>query len=95
MDPNNPNSQTNEKAPEPQKATGANKYMMPYKTKGQIMFDNFLGGLFWSFGSFLGLTIIAIGVGYLITQIDLIPIIGSFIAAILQDATSRLQLPIK
>ena len=92
MEPNNPESQTPQSD---QKAAGAYKYLQPYKTKGQIIIDNFLGGLFWSFGSFIGLAAIAVLVGYLISRIDLIPIIGSWIASILQDATSRLQLPVQ
>ncbi|MBI2327646.1 hypothetical protein HYU92_05010 [Candidatus Curtissbacteria bacterium] len=90
-----PNQQAPQPAPEPIKATGANSYLKPYKGKGAIFFDNFLGGFAWSFGSLIGLALIAVFVGYLISQIDLIPIIGGFIAQIMQDATSRLQLPIQ
>jgi len=79
---------------QPAKATGANQYLQPYKSKKAIIFDNFLGGLSWSFGSFLGLAIITVIAGYVISQIDLIPLIGSWITAILEDATSRIQPPI-
>jgi hypothetical protein len=78
----------------PEKATGANKYLQPYKSRRAIILDNFLGGLFWSLGTFLGLAVLTLVVGYFISKIDLIPIIGSWIAKILEDATSRIQPPI-
>ena len=77
------------------KATGANQYLQPYKSKKQIFIDNFLGGIAWSLGSLLGLTIITVIAAYLISRIDLIPIIGSWVAQILQDATSKIQPPIR
>ena len=87
MDPNQPNQ-------EPEKATGANKYLQPYKSRTKILLDNFLGGLAWSIGTFVGFAIITVIIGYFLTRIDLIPLIGKWIAQILQDATSRLQPPI-
>ena len=95
MDENNPAPQPVKNEQNTQKATGAYRYMQPYKTKRQIAVDNFLGGLFWSFGSFIGLALIALFVGYLISQIDLVPIVGTWIAQVMQDATSRLELPIQ
>lgn len=77
------------------KADGANKYLQPYKSKRQIMFDNFLGGLFWSLGTFVGLTILVGISGYFISKIDLIPIIGGWMSQIVQEATSNLQPPIR
>ena len=89
MDPNQQTAQQINQ--QPIKATGANSYLKPYKGRGAIFLDNFLGGIAWSFGSFIGLAIIAVIAGYLISRIDLIPIIGNWIAAILQDATSKFQ----
>lgn len=77
------------------KADGANKYLQPYKNKKQIMFDNFLGGLFWSLGTFVGLTILVGAAGYFIAKIDFIPIIGGWMSQIVQEATSNLQPPIR
>lgn len=75
--------------------SGTNKYLAIYKNRKQIIWNNFLGGLAWSFGTFIGLGILTIIIGFVITRIDLVPIIGGWIAQILQDATSRVQPPIK
>ena len=86
-----PNQQTQQ---EPQKATGANKYLQPYKSRWKILIDNFLGGLAWGLGSFICLAVLAVIAGFLISKIDLIPIIGTWIAQIMNDATSKFQPPI-
>lgn len=75
----------------PQKASGSNKYLNPYKTRRAIMFDNFLGGLFWSLGTFLGLAVLTVIATYFVSKIDLVPIIGKWIAEILQNATTQIQ----
>ncbi|OGD94054.1 hypothetical protein A2697_03555 [Candidatus Curtissbacteria bacterium RIFCSPHIGHO2_01_FULL_41_44] len=85
MDPNQPVT------PTPEKATGANKYLQPYKSRRAIILDNFLGGFTWSLGTFFGLLILTVVLGYFVSKIDLIPIIGSWIAKILEDATTRIQ----
>lgn len=85
----------NQPAEQPIKTTGANKYLQPYKSRRAIMFDNFLGGLTWSLGTFFGLAILTIVVSYFVSKIDLVPIIGSWMAQILQDATTHLQPPIR
>lgn len=90
MDPNQPVQLAPQAS---QKATGANKYLNPYKSRKAIMFDNLLGGLFWSLGTFLGLGILTVVVGYFLSKVDLVPIIGSWMAQILQDATTKLQPP--
>lgn len=77
------------------KITGTTKYLQVYRSKPQIMLDNFLGGISWSFGTFLGLATIAIIAGFIIHRINLVPIIGTWLAQILQDATSKIQSPIK
>lgn len=53
---------------------------MVYRSRKKILFDNFLGGLVWSLGMWVGTTVI-LGVSiYLFSQIDLVPIIGNFVA---------------
>lgn len=76
-----------------EKAMGQNKYLQPYKTKRQIVADNFLGGIAWSFGTIVGFALLAVAVGFFISRINLIPIIGNWIAQILNDATGKIQPP--
>jgi len=89
-----PSQQAQQIQQEPQKATGANKYLQPYKSRWKILIDNFLGGIAWSLGTFVGLGLLAVIVGYVISKIDLIPILGTWIAQIMNDATFKLQPPI-
>ena len=77
------------------KAAGANKYLQPYKSRWKILIDNFLGGIAWGLGSFIGLAILAVIAGFVISKINLVPIIGTWIAQIMNDATSKYQVPTK
>ena len=95
MDPNQPNQPVQQASDAPQKATGANKYLNPHKSRKAIMFDNFLGGLFWSLGTFIGLGLLTVVTGYFLSRIDLVPIIGKWMAEILQNATSQIQPPVR
>lgn len=46
-----------------------------YRSKGKIFVDNFTGGIAWGLGATVGFAII----GFLISKIDLVPIVGDFI----------------
>lgn len=72
----------------------ANKFMIPFRSKKKIMFYNFLGGLFWAFGTFVGLAIIAVIAGFIISKIDLVPIIGGWLSDILSNASGNLRTPV-
>jgi len=53
-----------------------------YRSKKKIIFDNFLGGISWSFGVWIGTTIILILSVFVLSKVNLIPIIGNFVAEI-------------
>lgn len=58
-----------------------------------ILWHNFLGGIAWGLGITIGAAIILAFGGFLISQINLIPIIGEYvkdIAEYVQNASSRL-----
>lgn len=58
-----------------------------------ILLHNFLGGIAWGLGITIGAAIILAFGGFLISQINLIPVIGEYvkdIAEYVQDASSRL-----
>lgn len=50
----------------------------------QMMLNNFLGGVAWSFGTLIGATIIVALVGFLFSRIDVIPIVGTFITNVIR-----------
>lgn len=47
-----------------------------YKTRKRIFIDNFIGGIAWALGATVGIAII----GFLISKIDLVPLVGNFVA---------------
>jgi hypothetical protein len=53
------------------------------KSKKGIMFNNFLGGIAWAAGSIIGAIIIVSLLSLLIKYVDVVPMIGDFIADIL------------
>lgn len=67
-----------------------------YQPRGKMMLDNFLGGICWSLGTLVGATIIVALIGFTLSKVDLIPIIGSWITQIIQAINFKNpNLPIK
>ncbi len=54
-----------------------------YRSKKEMMFNNFLGGITWALGATLGLSIIIFLVGFLAKNVNVVPFIGEFISNIL------------
>lgn len=55
------------------------------------MFDNFLGGIAWGIGTVVGISAIAVIIGFLISKIDIIPIIGDWLADVLRYTQANLE----
>jgi ABC-type transport system involved in multi-copper enzyme maturation permease subunit len=60
-----------------------------YRSRKKILFDNFLGGIVWSLGVWLGTTIIIGIVALFASNIDFVPIIGDFVAEVSKHAVER------
>ena len=60
------------------------KYNQIHRSRKEMLFNNFLGGIAWSLGTIIGATIIVGILGFILTKIDIIPIIGSFISQIIE-----------
>jgi len=71
----------------------AEKYNKIYRSLPRMLLNNFLGGIAWSLGTFFGAAVVVGIIVFLLSKIDLVPIIGSWIAQIMQDATNRIQIP--
>lgn len=54
-----------------------------HSTKKQIFFNNFLGGIAWAFGATLGLSIIVALIGIIVKNVNLVPVVGNFVAGVL------------
>ncbi len=67
--------------------------MQPYeraeKSKKQIIVNNFLGGVAWGIGATIGLAIFLAIVGFVISKVDLVPVIGNIISAGIQQAVKN------
>ena len=59
------------------------QYKAVFKNKREMMWNNFLGGLSWALGAIVGTAIILGLLSLLATQVNLIPIVGSFVSDII------------
>lgn len=73
------------------KITNQNKYLLTQLNKKQIMVNNFIGGLTWSLGAFIGIALLSVFIGLIISKINLVPVIGGWLSDILKEATKGLQ----
>ena len=64
-------------------------YTNVHLSLGKILFNNFLGGLAWGFGTVLGATIIVAIVLFIISKLNTIPLIGDFISRVLHEIELR------
>ena len=60
-----------------------------YRGQLKMILDNFLGGIAWSFGMWIGTTVILILSFYFLSKINFVPIIGDFVSQVSKDAASK------
>lgn len=63
---------------DPQPFEKVNK--LPLKT---MLINNFFGGIAWALGATVGLSFIFILLGYLAKEVNLVPIVGSFVSQVI------------
>lgn len=66
-------------------------YVKIERPLGKIIINNFLGGIFWSFGVLIGTGIILSIVAFFAKNVDFIPILGHFLAKVLESSQQALQ----
>lgn len=49
----------------------------------EIMFNNFVGGLFWALGATIGLSILVYTLSVVVQNINFVPAVGSFASQVL------------
>ena len=57
--------------------------------KRHIFLNNFLGGFAWALGATIGLAIIFIILGLIAKNINLVPIVGNFVADVINFVISK------
>jgi ABC-type amino acid transport system permease subunit len=60
------------------------RYEQINNSRKYIFFNNFLGGIAWALGATVGLTIIAILLGIILKNINLVPYVGNFITGVIE-----------
>ena len=50
-----------------------------YRSRKKMLFDNFLGGIFWSIGVWVGTTVI---IALFLSKLNLVPIVGDFVSQV-------------
>lgn len=55
------------------------KYDAVKSSRKEILVNNFLGGVAWAIGTTFGLSVVVALVSLLLTQIEVIPIVGEFV----------------
>ena len=59
------------------------------RSKKEIFINNFIGGVAWGLGSIIGFTIIFAIIGYLISKVDFVPIMGGFVQDVVNNVLQR------
>jgi Na+-translocating ferredoxin:NAD+ oxidoreductase RnfA subunit len=52
-------------------------------SRNEIIFNNFLGGIAWALGATIGLSLIFIILGHLAKEVNLVPVVGSFVSQVI------------
>ena len=58
-------------------------------SKKQILINNFLAGIAWGFGTTVGIGAILALLAFFATRVNFVPILGNFLAQILEFAIER------
>ena len=60
------------------------KYDKVKETKKELFFNNLLGGIAWGLGATVGAAIILAVVGMILSKVNTVPVIGSYVENVLQ-----------
>lgn len=55
-----------------------------YRSRGKMIFDNFLGGVVWALGVWVGSAVVIALLVYFLSKIDLVPLVGDFLGNVTQ-----------
>lgn len=68
---------------------GGEHYKKVERPLKKIIINNFVGGIAWSFGVLIGTGILFGIIVYFIRRIDFVPILGKFLANVIQSAQTN------
>ncbi len=55
----------------------------------QMAINNFIGGITWAIGVFVGSTFVVTLIIFIFSKIDLVPFVGDFVAKITENVVQR------
>jgi hypothetical protein len=67
------------------------KYEAIHRSRKEIMWNNFLGGISWGLGATIGVSVILAMLGFIVSKLDLVPVIGTFVSNIMDFVTKNNQ----
>ncbi len=73
------------------KDSGGTRFARVVLPKKQIILNNFIGGIFWSFGTIIGFAIVAFIVGVFLRRIDLTIVLGNWLSNIINHALTQVD----
>ncbi|MEX2007375.1 MAG: DUF5665 domain-containing protein [Candidatus Levyibacteriota bacterium] len=67
--------------------------MQPHERVGRsrkkMVTDNFIGGIAWAVGVFVGGTIVVSILLFLFSKVDLVPVVGDFVLNVLENVAQK------
>jgi hypothetical protein len=61
----------------------AEKHHHIHKNRWEIFINNFTGGIAWGLGASVGVSVLFTVLGYIASQANLVPFIGSFVSQVI------------
>lgn len=55
------------------------------RSRKQIMINNFIGGITWAIGVFVGSTIVVAILVFVFSKVNLIPVVGNFVTQVTKN----------
>ncbi len=69
---------------------GGENYKKVERPLKKIIINNFVGGIAWSFGVLIGTGLLFGIIVYFVRQVDFVPILGKFLANVIQSAQTNI-----
>lgn len=67
----------------------AEKHENVTRSRKEIFFNNFVGGIAWGLGATLGLAVLFILMGMLVAKVNLVPYVGEFVAEVANEVLQK------